>query len=125
MTVQTIAPVTKTVTVHATPEQAFDVFTARFADWWPLATHHTAEEDAATAVLEPEVRGRWYEVGVNGTESMWGYVTAWEPPGRLVLAWHLDHTFHFDPDPGRASEVVVTFVADGASRTTVTLEHRN
>jgi uncharacterized protein YndB with AHSA1/START domain len=123
MTVSTIAPVIKTVTVNATPDKAFEVFTARFGDWWPLASHHTAEEDAATAVLEPEVGGRWYEVGVTGTESMWGYVTAWEPPHRLVLAWHLDATFHFDPD--NASEVEVTFVADGPSRTTVTLEHRN
>ena len=118
----TIAPVTKSVTVHATPEKAFEVFTARFGEWWPLATHHTAEEDAATAVLEPKVGGRWYERGVHGTETMWGYVTAWEPPSRLVLAWHLDPTFHFDPDV--ASEVEVTFVADGDARTIVTLEHR-
>ena len=118
----TIAPVTKSVTVHATPEKAFEVFTARFGDWWPLASHHTAEEDAATATIEPHVGGRWFERGVNGTETMWGYVTAWEPPARLVLAWHLDETFHFDPD--RASEVEVTFVANDASTTTVTLEHR-
>jgi hypothetical protein len=122
MTVTTIAPVTKSVTVHATPEKAFEVFTARFGDWWPLATHHTGEEDAVTAVLEPEVGGRWYERGASGTESMWGYVTAWEPPTRLVLAWHLTPEFRFDPD--LASEVEVTFVANDAATTTVTLEHR-
>jgi hypothetical protein len=82
MTMTTIAPVTKSVTVHATPEKAFEVFTARFGDWWPLATHHTGEEDAVTAVLEPQVGGRWYERSAGGTESMWGYVTAWEPPAR-------------------------------------------
>ena len=50
MTMTTIAPVSKTVTVHATPEKAFEVFTARFGDWWPLATHHTAPEDAYVGV---------------------------------------------------------------------------
>ena len=123
MSSTTIAPVIKTVTVHTTPEKAFEVFTARFGDWWPLATHHTAPEDAAGAFIEPKVGGRWFERGVNGTETMWGYVTAWEPPDRLVLAWHLDLDFHFDPD--RASEVEVTFVANDASTTTVTLSHRN
>lgn len=123
MTMTTIAPVTKSVTVHATPEKAFEVFTARFGDWWPLASHHTAQEAAEGAFIEPKVGGRWYERGVNGTETMWGYVTAWEPPSRLVLAWHLDLDFQFDPDV--ASEVEVTFVANDAATTTVTLEHRN
>jgi hypothetical protein len=122
MTMTTIAPVTKSVTVHATPEKAFEVFTARFADWWPLATHHTADAEAATAVIEPHAGGRWFETGVDGRETMWGYVTAWEPPGRLVLAWHLNPSFQFDPDV--ASEVEVTFVANDAATTTVTLEHR-
>ena len=89
----------------------------------PLATHHTAEEAVEGAFIEPKVGGRWYERGVNGTETMWGYVTAWEPPTRLVLAWHLDLDFHFYPDV--ASEVEVTFVANDAATTTVTLEHRN
>jgi hypothetical protein len=123
MTRTTIAPVTKTVTVHVTPEKAFEVFTARFGDWWPLATHHTASEDVETAQIEPKVGGRWFERGVNGTETMWGYVTAWEPPDRLVLAWHLNLDFQFDPDV--ASEVEVTFVANDATTTTVTLAHRN
>ena len=118
----TVAPVTKTVTVHATPAKAFEVFTARFGDWWPLATHHTASEDAAGAFIEPKVGGRWYERGVNGTDTMWGYVTAWDPPTRLVLAWHLDLDFQFDADV--ASEVEVTFVANDSSTTTVTLVHR-
>jgi hypothetical protein len=122
MTVSTIAPVEKSVTVHAAPEKAFEVFTARFGDWWPMASHHTGGEEAATVVIEPHVGGRWVETGVAGTETMWGYVTAWEPPGRLVLAWHLDPSFQFDPDV--ASEVEVTFVANDEATTTVTLVHR-
>jgi len=122
MSVTTIESVQKSVRVGIPPAKAFEVFTARFADWWPLATHHTAPEDAATAVIEPFEGGRWFERGVNGTETMWGYVTTWAPPERLVLAWHLNLDFHFDPDV--ASEVEVRFVADGEG-TRVELEHRN
>ena len=108
--------------MKATQEHAFEVFTARFGDWWPMASHHTGDEDAETVIIEPRVGGRWFERGISGTETMWGYVTAWEPPKRLVLAWHLSPQFTFDPDV--ASEVEVTFHADGPTTTRVVLEHR-
>ena len=122
MTVTTLVPVRKTVVVKATQEHAFAVFTARFGDWWPMASHHTGDEEAETVIIEPRVGGRWFERGTSGTETMWGYVTAWEPPKRLVLAWHLSPQFTFDPDV--ASEVEVTFHADGPTTTRVVLEHR-
>lgn len=122
MTVSTLVPVRKTVVVKATQEHAFEVFTARFGDWWPMASHHTGDEEAETVIIEPRVGGRWFERGISGTETMWGYVTAWEPPKRLVLAWHLSPQFTFDPDV--ASEVAVTFHADGPTTTRVVLEHR-
>jgi len=78
----------------------------------------------ADFVIEPRAGGRWYEVGVDGTECDTGRVTAYEPPERLVLAWHLYGSWQLDPDPERASEVEVRFVVDGPSRTTVELEHR-
>jgi hypothetical protein len=120
----TIESVKRSVTVHVDREKAFEVFTARFGDWWPLATHHTAEAEAATAVIEPRPGGRWYERGVDGSETEWGVVTTWEPPSRLVLAWMLDPAFTYDPDPEHASEVEVRFVAEGPSTTRVELEHR-
>ena len=122
MSVTTIESVRRSVTVSVAPAKAFEVFTARFGEWWPLATHHTAEQDAATAIIEPRAGGRWFERGVDGTETMWGYVTTWSPPDRLVLAWHLSADFQFDPD--LASEVEVRFVPEGDG-TRVELEHRN
>jgi hypothetical protein len=122
MTVPTTESVKKSVTVNVAQAKAFEVFTARFGEWWPLATHHTAEEDASTAVIEPHEGGRWFERGVHGTETMWGYVRAWEPPARVLLSWHLDADFRFDPE--HASEVEVRFVAEADDRTRVELEHR-
>lgn len=75
-------------------------------------------------MIEPRAGGRWYERGVDGSETECGVVTTWEPPSRLVLAWMLDAGFRYDPDPAHASEVEVRFVADGPSTTRVELEHR-
>ena len=50
-------------------------------------------------------------------------MTAWEPPHRLLLAWHLTPEYEFDPDPAQATEVEIRFTpTDGG--TLVELEHR-
>jgi uncharacterized protein YndB with AHSA1/START domain len=116
--------VRRTVTVAASPERAFQVFTEQFGTWWPKE-YHIGTVEMADFVVEPKVGGRWYEVGVDGTECDTGRVTAYEPPDRLTLAWHLDGAWHYDPDPTHASEVEVRFIADGESRTRVELEHRH
>ena len=123
MTEQTTLSATTTVTVRATPERAFETFTAGFASWWPLDSHHIGTQAAVDVVMEPRAGGRWYERAADGTECDWGFVTAYEPPSRLVLAWHLNPDWDFDPDPARATEVEVTFEPDG-EHTVVTLEHR-
>lgn len=123
MTAPTIVPVCKTVVVNATQAHAFEVFTARIGDWWPMS-HHTGEEQAVAVVIEPREGGRWFERAGSGAEQDWGSVLVWEPPSRVVLAWHLNADFRYDPDPARASEVEVTFHADGPSTTRVVLEHR-
>jgi uncharacterized protein YndB with AHSA1/START domain len=75
--------------------------------------------------MEPREGGRWYEVGVDGSECDWGRVLAWEPPTRVVLAWQIGTTWKYDPDPDRASEVHVAFTDVGSGRTRVELEHRH
>jgi len=119
----TAVAVRRSITVNAAPERAFEVFTAGFSTWWPLESHHIGEADAAAAVIEPRAGGRWFERGVDGSECDWGFVTAWEPPHRLLLAWHLTPEYVFDPDPARATEVEIRFTpTDGG--TLVELEHR-
>jgi uncharacterized protein YndB with AHSA1/START domain len=123
MTDQTILAARRSVTVSAPPERAFEVFTAGFSTWWPLDSHHIGEKDAVEVVLEPRAGGRWFERAADGTECDWGFVTEYEPPHRVLLAWHLTPDFDFDPDPAKATEVEVTFTPkDGG--TLVELEHR-
>ncbi len=97
------APVKKSLVVKATPEQAFAVFTADIGRWWP-PSHHIGAAPFKTAVLEPRVGGRWYEVGEDGSECQWGHV---HPPRRLVLAWQINSAWAFDPDLVTEVEVVL------------------
>ena len=122
MTVQTIAPVRKQISVEVSAERAFEVFTSRMASWWKPG-HHIGENPFTDIVLEPHVGGRWAEVDADGRECTWGKVLAWDPPQRVVLAWQLDGTWSYDAS--LVTEVEVRFVSEGPSTTRVELEHRN
>jgi uncharacterized protein YndB with AHSA1/START domain len=113
-----------TITVGVSQQRAFEVFTAQIGTWWPKE-YSVGEADMADFVVEREAGGRWYEVGVDGTECDTGRVTAFEPPERLVLAWHLNENFQYDPDPAHASEIEIRFIAEDPTRTRVELEHRD
>jgi len=118
-----VEPVTRSVSVAATPARAFEVFTTAIGRWW-LPTHSilASKSPQAAVTIEPRVGGRWYERGEDGSESDWGHVLAWEPPRRLVLAWQLDAQWEFDP--ALVTEVEVRFDAEPGGGTKVTLEHR-
>lgn len=120
--------VRKTVTVEAPIERAFMVYTEMCGTWSP-PDHHLGPADLADVVIEPEVGGRWYEKGVDGSECDWGTVLAWDPPNHLALTWQINALdgseggWSYDPDPDRASRIEVHFVAEGPAITRVELEH--
>lgn len=115
------APVRRSVTVKASQQKAFEVFTSGFGRWWP-ASHCIGSSPLKTAVIEPRVGGRWYETGEDGRECQWGEVLAWEPPSRVLLAWRIGADWKYDPQ--LLTEVEVRFVPLGEAGTRVELEHR-
>lgn len=112
-----LEPIRKSVVVRRTPDEAFEIFTARLATWWPLNRFSIHQADAASCGIEPRLGGEVFEVARDGARAVWGRVIAWEPPRMFAMTWH----------PGRAAEsaqeVEVHFLpsADG---TRVELEHR-
>jgi uncharacterized protein YndB with AHSA1/START domain len=114
----TIEPVQVAIEVRRGIEEAFRVFTAEIAAWWPVAGHSVEPDRVEAVVLEGRLGGRLYERWHDGGEADWGRVVAWEPPERLVLSWK--------PNPERtaATEVEVRFVAVEPDHTRVELEHR-
>jgi DNA-binding transcriptional ArsR family regulator len=111
-------PVTKTRTVPLPPIAAFELFTRRMGEWWPVATHSIAGEEVATLRFEERVGGRLVEVGNDGSEHSWGEVLAWDPPNRFVISWHPT------PTPTAASVLEVRFHAAADGGTRLELEHR-
>jgi uncharacterized protein YndB with AHSA1/START domain len=112
-----IEPIRLSFDVDAPVEHAFEVWTARIAQWWPK-DHTVTADDHLTVVLEGRPGGRIFERLPTGIEHDWGEVTAWEPPTRLGYTWHLNR------DRSDATDVEIRFVPRGEDATTVEIEHR-
>jgi uncharacterized protein YndB with AHSA1/START domain len=92
-------PIRQSVHVDCPIDDAFQLFTERLAEWWPLGS----------CTMEPFEGGRVFERTAGGEEVDWGTVTAWEPPRRV----------EFTSDRGTV-DVEFSVEADG---TRVTLTH--
>ena len=114
------APIRKTVQVKANQEKAFRTFLGAMGSWWPKG-HSLLESPQKDVVIEPQVGGRWYEVGEDGSEYEWGRVLEWDAPNRAVLAWQLNGEWQYDKD--FETEVEIRFEPDGDG-TRVEFEHR-
>ncbi len=115
--------VRRTATLRVPADRAFAVFTDGLAIWWP--PEYTWAGDALDTIgIEPREGGRCFERGPHGFWCDWGRVLVWDPPHRLVLSWQISPERVPEPDPAKASEVEVRFVAEGPSACRVELEHR-
>ncbi|HEV7655842.1 MAG TPA: SRPBCC family protein [Mycobacteriales bacterium] len=117
-----VPPVRASVTVAAPVEKAWRVYTEGYGSWYPKG-HFLGDGPAETVIIEPYEGGRWYEKQADGSDPEWGRVLAWEPPGRLLLAWAVGGDWKPDPDPAHWSEVEVLF-SEVPGGTRVDLEHR-
>jgi uncharacterized protein YndB with AHSA1/START domain len=113
------APVRLSVTVKATQQKAFTVFTENISDWWPVVTHSIEGDDVMSAKMECREGGRIFEFRKDGSEANWGLIRVWEPPNRLVFSWN--PSYEARPE----TEVEVRFVPESDVETTVHLEHRH
>ena len=116
--------VRRQVVVEVSVARAFDVFVSRFGDFKPVE-HNLMNAPIAETVLEPWVGGHIFDRGADGSECHWARVLAFDPPDRILFSWDIGPQWEVEPDPERTSEVEVRFVADGARRTRVELEHRH
>lgn len=115
--VSPIAELRKVVAVPATPQRAFELFTVKIHEWWPLITHSVGEEHAVGVVFGEGVGGTIVETLADGTTAVWGTVTVWEPPDRVAFTWHPGN-----PE-SEAGRVEVTFTPEPAGGTLVELVH--
>lgn len=118
------AAVKRTLHVAVPIDYAFRTLTERMGTWWP-ASHHIGKTPFAEIVVEPRAGGRWFEGDAAGSECDWGKVLVFDPPKQLVVSWHLQADWHYDPDMSRASEVAFQFIEEGPEATRIEFEHRH
>ncbi len=123
MSVVEIAAVVKSIDVRRSAADAFRMFTAEIAKWYPLETHTRAKNSAGEKTVglnvEPRVGGRVYETLNDGRELDWGHVTAYEPGAHFAMLWRLGRPAE------QGTDVSVRFEALSQSSCRVTLTHEN
>jgi uncharacterized protein YndB with AHSA1/START domain len=124
MTQTQAAVVRKQIVVAAPIARAFTVFTEQFGDFKP-PEHNLLPAPLAETVFEPHVGGNIYDRAVDGTECRWARILAFDPPERVVFSWDISPQWRIETDHDLTSEVEVRFIAEGANRTRVELEHRH
>ncbi len=118
--IETDEAVRREIVVDVPPARAFEIFTADMTSWWPPA-HHIGAAPIEEVVVEPRAGGRWFTRHQDGSETSTGFVTVWDPPGRLVVTWQIGPDWAYHPD--LVTTVEVRFEPDGDGRTRVLLEH--
>jgi uncharacterized protein YndB with AHSA1/START domain len=116
-----IEPIRLTRTVNVSVERAFAYFVDGMAQWWP-PEYTWAGDVLEWIAIETRLGGRCYERGPHGFSLDWGRVLAWEPPNRLAFTWQISPARVPEPNPERASEIAVRFVAEGPETTRVEFE---
>jgi uncharacterized protein YciI len=106
-----VAPIRREVRVGCDAETAFELFTAHLAAWWPMAEHSVYGARASVAFEDGRVVER-----LGSEHAVWGTVLEWDRPDGFSMTWHPGQ------GPERATEVAVSFQADGDD-TVVTLTH--
>ncbi len=108
-------PIVVTIELGVPPVVAFEAFTRRFGDWWPVSTHSLSRQSATRCRLESMPGGAVDEHAPDGSHHVWGEVLAVEPGRRIRFTWHPGR------EPESAQWIEVTFeTAAGGSRATLT-----
>jgi uncharacterized protein YndB with AHSA1/START domain len=111
-----LGAVHESILVDAPLDDAFDYFTSRMSEWWPLEIASYGGHRARDIFLEPRVGGRFFERFVDGDELQVGSVVDCDRPERIVFTWRAA-----DWDGETEVEVTFTPVTEG---TRVDLTHR-
>jgi uncharacterized protein YndB with AHSA1/START domain len=108
-------PVRQSVVVRSDRQHTFDTFVRTIGIWWPVTPFSAGQDRVRDVTFERRQGGRVYETWLDGTETDWGQVLAWEPPERFVMSWNMTSA---------VTEVELTFASLGPLLTRVAVEHR-
>lgn len=113
-----LPPLVKTIEVPCDQREAFEVFIHEMHTWWPLTKFSASVKFGLQPEglrVDPRVGGKIVERCADGTEHLWGTLTAYEPHEYVRM------DFHIGLPSSRASLVEVRFTSLGQERTRVEL----
>jgi uncharacterized protein YndB with AHSA1/START domain len=106
-----LPPIHREVLVDLDPDRAFELFTTRIGDWWPLATHSVFGAAASVTFTDDKL------VETLGEQAtVWAEVIEWQPGALLVISWHAGQS------EAESTRVSVSFT-EREDQTLVVLEH--
>lgn len=111
-------PIVKTIEVPCSQEKAFRLFVEEMGAWWPLNRFSASVlrgEAAQGLRVEATVGGAIVEIGPDGTEHLWGTITAFTPYEAIEM------DFHIAQPATSASRLELTFTPIAGDRTRVQL----
>ena len=76
------------IDVQAPIAHVFDVFTGQIGSWWDT-DHHILGAPLAEMIFERYVGGHIIDRGIDGSQSRWARVLAYEPPTRVCFSWDI------------------------------------
>src|SRR3954471_12538312 len=118
------AEVSTHIEVQAPIAHVFDVFTGQIGSWWDT-DHHILGAPLAEMIFERYVGGHIIDRGIDGSQSRWARVLAYEPPTRVCFSWDINLHWQLESDPAETSEVEIVFTELSPDRTHVALTHRH
>lgn len=110
----------KRIVLDCAPVIAFEVFTYDMANWWPMDSHSISAGSGAfpsKLIVERKENGRIFEVDGNGKAHLWGHFQIYQPPFRVLIAWHVNDT------PDHATYIEVVFGMETNGKTSAVLTH--
>ena len=99
-------PIKKTVTVPLQPDAAFDLFTDKLGDWWPVETHSISGSSGKlpkNVKVDKRKGGHITETTADGAPARWATITRWEPGHAFGLSWYVGR------DETEATDIMVVF----------------
>ncbi len=118
----TVDPLTCSIRLELSVEDAFALFVDRFGQWWPSGFSWSGTDLLDRVTIASEVGGPLSEYSRTGLRWDFGMVKSISRPDNLTFSWQIGPDRVPVADPARASEVHVQFFADDGS-TTVTVRH--
>ncbi|WP_236976662.1 SRPBCC domain-containing protein [Membranihabitans maritimus] len=115
--------ITVRLKIEIPSDKAFQKFVNELNEWWPKE-YTWSQGELKEIKIDGRMNGLCTEIGPNGFRCDWGTVSEFIDSKKISLKWQISPKREPIPNPKKASDLQVSFVANGDS-TIIDFEHFN